>query len=82
MVHPETGEPVRRVHTFLRKQHNQNVHWGRIATLARTVQVADRREQVCSTQSLVVVVMDNRGGCESSKTKEERGLMQQKNVKI
>ena len=78
MVHPETGEPVRRVHTFLRKQHNQNVHWGRIATLARTVQVADRREQVVS----LVVVMDNGGSCESSKTKEERGLMQQKNVKI
>ena len=84
IVHPETGEPVNRIHTFgkvwdyLPPQHYEGVHFGRIATLGRTLQVGGR-VVVCSTQSLVQYC---RPGCchRGAEPNRENESMLQENI--
>ena len=94
IVHPETetGEPVNLIHTFgkawdyLPPQRYLGVHFRRIATLGRTLQVGGRAV-VCSTQSLVQYCRPccchcGGGAGESSKTKRRNEPMLQDTVKI
>ena len=58
MVHPETGEPVTCIHYLFGRiicihKTIRGVHFGKPATLGRTLQVGAGRAVVGSTQSLV-----------------------------